>query len=162
MYNSNKLPNFATRKQENNTFKRGGNPKQRQQTMNTQEQINFLRRAYNLGKRHAENGNYCSWYTPRLGMAYELGYNGIGVDFENIVSGYRYGVCPEHESFNYADNRKEWGVSLAALDGKNEVGSSIWFCDRKKVNVSGLLIDETGSDGEPLIIPLDMKEQYDF
>ena len=130
--------------------------------MNIQDQINYLRRAYNLGKRHAENGDYCAWYTPRLEMAYNLGYDGIEVDFENIVSGYRYGKCPEHESYNYADNTKEHGVSLAALDGQKEIGSSVWFCDREKVRVSGLLISETGSDGEPLIIPLDMKEQFDF
>ena len=130
--------------------------------MNTQDQINYLRRAYNLGKRHAENGNFCCWYTPRLGMAYNLGYDGIGVDFDNIVSGYHYGRCPEHESWNYADNRKECGVSLAALDGQEEVGSSMWFADRKRVDVKGLLIGEKGSDGEPLIIPLDMEEQFDF
>ena len=130
--------------------------------MKTQDQINYLRRAYNLGKRHAEDGNYCAWYTPRLEMAYNLGYDGIEVDFENIVRGYRYGECPQHESFNYADNTNEHGVSLAALDGQKEIGSSVWFCDREKVNVSGLLINETGSDGEPLIIPLDMEEQFDF
>ena len=130
--------------------------------MKTQDQINYLRRAYNLGKRHAENGDYCAWYTPRLEMAYNLGYDGIEVDFEHIVNGYRYGECPEHESFNYADNTKEHGVSLAALDGQKEIGSSVWFCDRNKVNVSGLLISETGSDGEPLIIPLDMVDQFDF
>lgn len=130
--------------------------------MNQQEQIKYLRKAYNLGKRHAENGNFTSWYTPRLQMAYNLGYEGIAVDFDNVVSGYRYGVCPEHESWNYAENRKEWGVSLAAIDGAKEVGSSMWFSEREKVHVRGLLINEKGSDGEALIIPLDMKEQYDY
>ena len=130
--------------------------------MKTQDQINYMKKAYELGRKHASNGNYCSWYTPRLEMAYNLGYDGIEVDFENPVSGYRYGACPERNSFNYAENRKEFGVSLAALDGQKEVGSSMWFCDREKVNVTGLLISEKGSDGEPLIIPLDMDEQYDY
>ena len=130
--------------------------------MKTQDQINYMKKAYELGRKHASNGNYCSWYTPRLEMAYNLGYDGIEVDFENPVSGYRYGACPERNSFNYAENRKEVGVSLAALDGQKEVGSSMWFCDREKVNVTGLLISEKGSDGEPLIIPLDMDEQYDY
>lgn len=130
--------------------------------MKTENQINYLRRAYNMGRKHAQNGNFASWYTPRLQMAYELGYEGIGVDFDNIISGYRFGACPEHESFNYAEGRKEWGVSLAAVDGQKEVGSTMWFSDRKKVNVKGLLIDATGSDGEPLIIPLDMDVQFDF
>ncbi len=130
--------------------------------MKIQDQINYMKKAYELGRKHAANGNYCSWYTPRLEMAYNLGYDGIEVDFENPVSGYRYGVCPERTSFNYAENRKESGVSLAALDGQKEVGSSMWFCDREKVNVTGLLISDKGSDGEPLIIPLDMDEQYDY
>lgn len=130
--------------------------------MEIQEQIKYFRKAYELGRKHASNGNYCSWYTPRLEMAYNLGYDGIEVDFENIVRGYRYGVCPKYNSFNYAENRKELGVSLAAIDGQKEVGSSIWFCDRDKVNVTGILIGEKGSDGEPLIIPLDMDEQFDY
>ena len=130
--------------------------------MTQQEQIKYLRAAYNLGKRHAENGNLTSWYTPRLQMAYDLGYDGIHVDFDNVVSGYRYGECPKGASWNYADDCRELGVSLAALDGKKEIGSSIWFFDREKVTVEGLLISEKGSDGEPLIIPLDMDEQYDF
>ena len=131
-------------------------------TMKQQVQIKYMQKAYNLGKRHAENGNYTSWYTPRLQMAYNLGYEGIAVDFDNVVTGYRFGDCPEHESWNYAENRKEWGVSLAALNGEKEVGSSMWFADREKVTVEGLLIDAKGSDGEPLIIPLDMNEQYDY
>lgn len=130
--------------------------------MTAKEQIGYLVRAYNMGMRHAQTGNYCCWYTPRLEMAYLLGYEGIRVDFDNMVSGYRYGECPERESWNYAEDRKEVGVSLAALDGDKEVGSSIWFCDRERVSVTGLLIDAKGSDGEPLIIPLDMNEQYDF
>lgn len=130
--------------------------------MKTQDQINYMKKAYELGRKHASNGNYCSWFTPRLEMAYNLGYDGIDVDFENPVSGYRYGACPERSSFNYAENCKEVGVSLAALDGEKEVGSSMWFCDREKVNITGLLIDKKGSDGEPLIIPLDMDEQYDY
>lgn len=130
--------------------------------MTNQEQIKYLLEAYNIGKRHAATGNYTSWYTPRLQMAYNLGYDGISVDFDNIVTGYRFGECPERESWNYANDCKECGVSLASLDGGKEAGSSIWFADREKVRVEGLLIDAKGSDGEPLIIPLDMNEQYDY
>lgn len=125
-------------------------------------QIAFLRRAYNLGRKHAQSGGYCSWYTPRLQMAYDLGYSGIQVDFENVVSGYRYGKSPERCSYNYAANCWEHGVSIAALDGGYEVHSSVWFCDREKVAVVGLLVNAKGSDGEPLVIPLDMSWQYDF
>lgn len=130
--------------------------------MTNQQRIDYLRRAYNLGKRHAENGDYCAWYTPRLEMAYNLGYHGIDLDFDKVVKGYRYGDCPERESWNFLDNCKEYGVSLAALEEQKEVGSTMWFSDRRKVIVSGLLIGCKGSDGEPLIIPLDFNEQFDF
>ncbi len=130
--------------------------------MKTSDQISFLEKAYRLGCKHAANGNLRFFQTPRLQMAYDLGLEGVGVDFSKIVTGYRFGGVPEGCSYNYADNCKELGVSLACLDGGKEVGSSMWFADREKVCVNGLLIDETGSDGEPLIIPLDMDEQYDF
>ena len=138
------------------------NRAKRPHTMKTEQQINYLKRAYNLGRKHAENGDYCSWYTPRLEMAYNCGYDGTGIDFDTIVTGYRYGYTPSGCSYNYRDNRKEAGVSLAAINGQPEIGSSIWFPDRQKVQLSGLLISDKGSDGEPLIIPLDMDEQFDF
>ena len=130
--------------------------------MTNENKIQYLRRAYNLGVKDAKNNNYTCFYTPRLQMAYNLGYEGIEVDFGKIVKGYRYGQCPEQESWNYLSNTKEDGVSLAALDGGKEVGSSIWFTDREKINVEGVLISSKGSDGEPLIIPLDFNEQFDF
>ncbi len=130
--------------------------------MITSDQIQYIRKAYELGKRHAATGDYTSWYTPRLQMAYDLGYEGVGVDFDHIVKGYRFGDVPEGCSFNFRDNCKEHGVSLAAIEGQKEVGSVMWFGDRKKVEVTGLLISDTGSDGEPLVIPLDMEEQYDY
>lgn len=130
--------------------------------MTINEQKEYIRRAYNLGVEHAKSGDYCSWYTPRLQMAYDLGCEGIGLDMEKEVIGYRYGDVPSGASYNYAEGRKELGVSCAYLEGGKEIGSSIWFSDREKVAVKGLLIAETGSDDEPLIIPLDMDEQFDF
>lgn len=131
--------------------------------MNIETQIKYLRKAYESGKKMKETGDYFFFYTPRLQLAADLGSLGIGVDFDHIVSGYRYGDVPtDKASYNYRDEHWEPGVSLAALDGEEEIGSAIWFGDRKKVNVTGLLVDDKGSDGEPLIIPLDMVEQYDF
>jgi hypothetical protein len=46
------------------------------------------------------------------------------------------------------------------LEGQKEVGSSIWFLEREKVKVEGLLLPFTGSDGEPLVIPYCV-EDYD-
>lgn len=130
--------------------------------MEKEIQIKYLRKAYEQGRRDAEMDSYCSWWTPRLEMAYRLGHKGIGVDFDKAVRGYRYGACPRHASRNYATDTLEAGVSLAALEGEKEAGSSIWFADREKERAEGLLIEERGSDGEPLIIPLDMDEQYDY
>jgi hypothetical protein len=71
-----------------------------------------------------------------------------------VVSGYRYGAVPQSLlSQNYAEDKPECGVSLAALDGQKEIGSTMWFSDRKKVAVRGILVPRKGSDGEPLVIP---------
>lgn len=126
------------------------------------EMISLYKKAYELGKKHAASGNYKCWYTPRLEIAYLNGFEGISIDFDRVVTGYRFGECPKYSSFNYRDNQKENGVSLAALDGQKEVGSTMFFEDRKKVTVKGLLIGTKGSDGEPLVLPLDMFEQYDY
>ena len=131
--------------------------------MDTDLQISYLKKAYNLGKKHAQNGDWSDWYTPRLKMAYDCGYDGIGIDFDNPVYGYRYGNTPTSTSYNYLDNYLEYGVSLAALETYDkETSTSIFFHDRNKVEVYGLLLDKKGSDGEPLVIPLDMTEQFDF
>lgn len=37
----------------------------------------------------------------------------------------------------------------------------MWFADREKIEFSGILLPVTGSDGEPLVLPLEI-EQYDF
>ena len=97
-------------------------------------------------------GDYC---TPVLSVALKLGWEGIDITECPVVSGYRFGEIPECGiSMNWADQRSERGVSLAALDGCKEIGSSIWFCSRKKVNVTGVLLPYKGSDGEPLVLPI--------
>lgn len=79
-----------------------------------------------------------------------------------VVTGYRYGNIPESGlSFNYADDRAEKGLSLAAINNTDEVGSTVWFTDRKVVTVSGVLLPVTGSDGEPLILIVDSIENND-
>lgn len=130
--------------------------------MKTSEQIALLKKAYDMGAEHAAAGYYKSWYTTRLDMAYKLGHEGIKVDFDHVVSCYRYGSIPTRCSRNYMDDRLEIGVSIAAIEGEKETPSCIWFQDRDIVKFKALLIGETGSDGERLVIPLDMDEQYDF
>ena len=91
-----------------------------------------------------------------------MGMEGIEIDFSNIVIAERYGNLPEGgRSHNYRDDIKEYGVSASNIKGEKEIGSVIFFCDRKKIEFQGILLPITGSDNEPLILPLNI-EQYDF
>lgn len=123
--------------------------------------ISDYKRAYELGKKHAEECDLCGWYTPFLQASYDLGYEGIEVDFSKVVKAERYGDLPNGCSYNYADNKKEMGVSASNLVGEKEIGSSLWFTDREKIVFEGILLPIKGSDGEPLLLPLGV-EQYDF
>ena len=99
-----------------------------------------------------------SYYTPTLQVAYNLGQKGINLESQPDVSGERYGNIPESGlSYNYAAATSENGLSLANLNGEKEVGSTIWFADRKKVKVAGMLLPYKGSDGESLILTYDVE-----
>lgn len=118
--------------------------------------------AYLCGKKDAKNGDYSSYYTPVLEAAYDLGREGIEIDFENIVVAERYGELPKRGvSYNYRDDYKEKGVSAVNIKGEEPVGSYIWFTDNVKIEFEGILLPVKGSDGEPLLLPLGV-EQYDF
>lgn len=94
-----------------------------------------------------------SYYTPILEMARTLGCDGIDLRKAKVVTGYRYGKASEFGiSQNYRDNISEKGLSLAALKGKKEIGSSMWFSDREKYEYTGIYVTK-GSDGEPIILP---------
>lgn len=85
--------------------------------------ISDYKRAYELGKKHAEECDLCGWYTPFLQASYDLGYEGIEVDFSKVVKAERYGDLPNGCSYNYADNKKEMGVSASNLvRGKRNEG----------------------------------------
>ena len=47
--------------------------------------ISDYKRAYELGKKHAEECDLCGWYTPFLQASYDLGYEGIEVDFSKVT-----------------------------------------------------------------------------
>ena len=124
--------------------------------------INHYKAAYSLGIKHGNSETeMAGWYTKVLEAAYSLGRRGIIVDFDNIVTAERYGELPEGVSYNYRDGFMEDGVSATNIKGEKEVGSSIWFCDREKIEFRGILLPVKGSDGEPLLLPLDVW-QYDF
>ena len=124
--------------------------------------IENYKSAYNYGVNDSKNGEITGWFTPALEAAYDMGYRGIAIDFENVVIAERYGNLPEGGvSFNYSEGKKELGCSASNIKGEKEIGSSMWFADREKIEFSGILLPVTGSDGEPLVLPLEI-EQYDF
>jgi len=111
-----------------------------------------------MGMEHKKTQNYVSFYTPALDVAYELGHKGIDLSKQPDVIGYRYGKHPPTGiSQNYRDKMSEKGLSLSNLEGEDEVGSSIFFKDRKKYKYNGLLLPYKGSDGENLILPYDLE-----
>lgn len=118
--------------------------------MVTAEMILTANRA---GLRDAQTGGWQCYYTPVLQAAYNAGQDGHALS--QLVNGYRFGGIPEGGlSYNYAEGRAERGLSLAAIDGEEPVGSVIWFTGRPRVNVAGVLLPYTGSDGERLILPV--------
>jgi hypothetical protein len=110
--------------------------------------------ANKAGLKHRGSETIWSYWTPVLQVAYNLGWDGVELT-NQVVSGWRYGAAPAMGiSHNFADDTSEKGLALAALDGHVEVGSTIWFSDRKKHSYSGILVPVKGSDGETLILPL--------
>lgn len=114
-----------------------------------------LIRANELGLKHRETGDWNSYYTPSMQVAYEAGQNGISLKDQPIIKGIRYGKAPEKGlSWNYSENKSEKGLSLAQVKGEKEIGSSNWFKDRKAYEYKGIKTPWKGSDGETLILPL--------
>ena len=101
------------------------------------------------------SGQFVMYRTPVLQAAFDLGADGVSLESAPVVTGYRYGrASDDYISYNYADQKKENGLSLAAINGEKEIGSAMWFADRKKFEYTGILCGK-GSDGEPLILALD-------
>lgn len=100
-----------------------------------------------------DRDSYWAYYTPALDIALNLGRDGISLQDAPVVSGIRYGKAPDCGiSYNYRDDLSERGLSLAYLDGQDEIGSVIWFAARKTHHYTGVLLPYKGSDGEPLIL----------
>ena len=104
---------------------------------------------------------YISYHTPVLQIAFDLGQDGIDLKKQPVVTGYRYGKAPESFiSFNYREQISEKGLSLAAINGEKEIGSSVWF-NGKKHEYTGILLPRKGSDGENLILAFDTENWDD-
>lgn len=80
----------------------------------------------------------------------------LGKEKPYIVTGWRYGELPDGDSYNYAADRPENGVSLMETDNglktENLLSAAFISANRKVVKVIGILNTiQKGSDGEPLI-----------
>lgn len=118
--------------------------------------IEQYKKANATGLKHKNTGDFLSYYTPTLQIAYNLGINGISIqDVEPIVA-FRFGKAPENFiSWNYRDNEPEKGLSVYTK--KSTVRCE--FIDREKYIYIGLPI-ANGGDGETLILAFDA-ENYD-
>jgi hypothetical protein len=97
--------------------------------------------------------SFWDYYTPTLSVALDLGRRGISLQDAPVVSGIRYGKAPDGGiSNNYRDGISERGLSLAKIDGAEEVGSVVWFEGREEHRYTGILLPYKGSDGEALIL----------
>lgn len=118
------------------------------------------------GLRHGESGMW-SYYTHILQVAYNLGCRGIDLSKQPVVSGWRYGQIPDSGlSKNYRDDISERGLSLMEADGADTVAdwvSAMYIVsgNRPVVHVTGVLLPYTGSDGEPLVLPVGTVEYLD-
>ncbi len=111
---------------------------------------------YNTAKRDRKNFNIRDYYTPALSRLYNLALeDDFTIDFDALeyVKGYRYGKLPKGgASYNFREEVWEVGVSLARIEGGEEIPSAMWYYERKEIEVFGWLLPMKGSDGEPLIL----------
>lgn len=122
----------------------------------------MYKKAYRLGQVDAANNDYQCWSTACLDVAYTLGRDGKEINFDDVVKCNRAGNIPfGGVSYNFRDQLSENGLSVLNVIGENEVGSSVWFADRKEIEVEGIRLPYKGSDGETLVLPLNI-EQFDF
>lgn len=129
------------------------------------------REMYNRGKlareKYGDEGAFAEEFAMRDPLTFPDPSDDVGFAFwqagfsggrePQYVRGWRYGDIPESgASKNYATGETEAGVSLAGLgddlDDNARAFRAISSGDKDIVDVEGWLIEETGSDGEPLIV----------
>lgn len=124
--------------------------------------IELYKKAYKAGQWCKENNDFQSFRTKCLDKAWELGFRGIEINFDDIVTCVRAGEIPDGGiSYNYREQENEDGLSVLNVIGENEIGSAVWFSERENITVKGIRLPLTGSDDETLILPLDIN-QYDY
>lgn len=103
--------------------------------------------------------DFSSYHTTILDVAKDLGQQGVNLENQPSVVGFRYGLAPENGiSRNYADDVSERGLSLVETTKNRANDSRRWhydsfFGDRPKKLYRGIELPYKGSDGEPLILP---------
>lgn len=125
--------------------------------------VSKYRSAYNYGandkKNHNSYTNNSNWYLKAFALCYQYGFDGIEIDWDNIVECERAGSVPEcGVSYNYLSGEYEKGLSVLRVKGEEEIASAMWFSERPTVTIKGIRLPFTGSDGETLILPLDIPE----
>ena len=123
--------------------------------------IDTLKEINKLGIENSKLGKFQAYHTPVYQMAYDLGQQGQDISDLKAIKGIRFGPSPEFGvSRNVRDDISEKGLSLAQKHGGKMIGSAIFFKDRLAYEYEGIEVD-SGSDGEPIILPLHV-EDLDF
>jgi hypothetical protein len=105
------------------------------------------------GLRHRTTGDFWSYYTATLQVAYNLGLDGVSIQDVKPITAFRFGKAPEKfVSWNYRDSTPEKGLSV--YTDKSVVRCE--FMDRKRYEYTGLPV-ATGGDGEVLILAFEAK-----
>lgn len=126
--------------------------------------VEKFKAAYNYGFNDKKNDSYANsaWFLKAFEVAYNYGHDGMEINWNDIVTCIRYGNIPDSGvSYNYLSEKFEKGLSVANALGEAEVASTVWFSDRRKVEVQGIRLPCKGSDGETLVLPLGV-EDFDF
>jgi len=121
-------------------------------TYPTEKQI---KKANKYGIQDAKSGDWSSWWNKILGVAYDLGQAGIDLSDQPVVNAHRWGQTPDEGiSINHAENTAEKGCSCAFLDDNpdDNYGYLTQASGAECVAIKGVLVPDTGSDGEPLVL----------
>ena len=98
------------------------------------------------------------FYSPLLNVAFDLGCNGQSIDDCEIINCFRFGGLPDTGvSHNHASDCSEKGLSVYT---DSDVIRAEFEERGNKVELRGIKV-ATGSDGEPVVLPLDIVESWD-
>lgn len=114
-----------------------------------------IKKANAMGISDAKNGFWFCWWDKILNVAYELGQDGVDLSSAPVVDAHRWGAPPiDGISKNHAENRAEKGCSCAYLDSDPDdcYGYMTQASGADSVAIRGILVPDTGSDGEPLVL----------